>query len=83
MVSLLNLKGNLVFTVVYCLVRCLTDVTWHGSGPDESAALGTLQWTLSDGNEIYKRYTEMKVMGAPTIRVLAPGTFRDYREWKI
>jgi hypothetical protein len=34
-------------------------------------------------NEGYKKYSDGGFIGDPTIRIVAPGTFRAYREWKI
>ena len=34
-------------------------------------------------NEGYKKYSDGGFIGDPTIRVVAPETFKAYREWKI
>ena len=34
-------------------------------------------------HEGYKKYTDIGFIGDPTIRIVAPGTFKAYREWKI
>jgi GH3 auxin-responsive promoter len=34
-------------------------------------------------NEGYKKYSDSGFIGDPTIRIVAPGTFKAYRQWKI
>jgi hypothetical protein len=37
---------------------------------------------LLDINDTYAQYTSRNVLRTPTVRILEPGTFRLYREWK-
>lgn len=37
---------------------------------------------LQKNNETYAVYVKRQMLGVPTIRLLAPGTFTVYREWK-
>lgn len=60
-----------------------SNVILRDQGPNAHSALEELQSTLSDGNEAYKGFVATGHIGAPTIRVLAPGTFGSYREWKV
>ena len=34
-------------------------------------------------NEGYTKYSDGGFIGDPTIRIVAPGTFKAYRQWKI
>ena len=46
-------------------------------------ALTHLHSHLAAVNEAYSRFFETRFVGRPTMRVLRPGTFHEYREWKI
>jgi len=52
-------------------------------GPTADTALSLLQTHLANANKNYARYSSSNTIGKPTIRVVAPGTFRAYREWRI
>ncbi|KAF8900298.1 GH3 auxin-responsive promoter [Gymnopilus junonius] len=53
-----------------------------GFGPDPQSALYKVEEALLK-NPGYKKYSEAGFIGKPTLRIVAPGTFTAYRNWKI
>ena len=52
-------------------------------GPDAPSCIQQIQTILAERNEAYALCVKTKRVGAPTVRVVRPGTFREYRDWKI
>ena len=52
------------------------------SGPDPDSAPRKVQEVLLT-NPGYKKFTDYGRIGMPTIRIVAPRTFRAYREWRL
>ena len=50
-------------------------------GRNPAQALVIVQERLQK-NAIYKTYCDDSFAGDPTIRILKPGTFKEYRQWK-
>lgn len=71
---------NLVSTsAMHASLRCITS---HISlETDYKGALTKVQDFLLE-NVGYKKYFDSGFIGEPTIRIVAPGTFKAYREWK-
>ncbi|KAH7912887.1 GH3 auxin-responsive promoter [Hygrophoropsis aurantiaca] len=51
--------------------------------PTTTDALSLTLASLARANPNFKRSLELQTCGPPTIRVLRPGTFRDFRRWRI
>ncbi|KIJ57869.1 hypothetical protein HYDPIDRAFT_163769 [Hydnomerulius pinastri MD-312] len=51
------------------------------SSADQAPA--QVQADLCRSNPNIKRSLELRTIGSPTVRIVKPGTFRDYRRWKI
>jgi hypothetical protein len=51
-------------------------------GENPAKALAVVKKGLLS-NAGYKKYTDGGFIGDPTIRIVAPGTFKAYRQWKI
>ncbi|GLB35342.1 putative GH3 auxin-responsive promoter [Lyophyllum shimeji] len=59
-------------------------VELNGSpGPKAKDAPSRLNDFLRSTNDTFAYFSSRGGVGTPTIRVLAPGTFRSYREWRI
>ncbi|KAH7926609.1 hypothetical protein BV22DRAFT_1128079 [Leucogyrophana mollusca] len=67
--------------VLPCRFGYLVEV--QGTVAASSKALEQLRDDLCRSNVNIKRSLELKTIGEPTIRILKPGTFRDFRKWKI
>ena len=53
------------------------------SVPDHSSSLLHLRALLESGNEMYAHDLRLNALNPPTIRLVKPGTFREFREWKV
>jgi len=53
----------------------------HFPGRNPAQAPVIVQEKLQ-GDAAYKNYCDDSYAGHPTIRILKPGTFKDYRQWK-
>jgi hypothetical protein len=58
-------------------------ITTPSTGSNAHTALTHLYTLLAAGNEAYARFINTQFVGPPTMRLLRPGTFREYRQWKI
>ncbi|KAF8888221.1 GH3 auxin-responsive promoter [Infundibulicybe gibba] len=52
-------------------------------GPHAHTAPRRLQEYLSSTNSTFARFNSDSMVGGPSVRVLAPGTFSEYRSWRI
>jgi len=62
--------------------KALFDILFFGAGENPKKALNLVKEKLLT-NKGYKKYSDSGFIGDRTIRVVAPGTFKAYREWKI
>jgi GH3 auxin-responsive promoter len=53
----------------------------HSPGRNPAQALVIVQGKLQT-DAAYKNYCDDSYAGDPTIRILKPGTFKEYRQWK-
>ncbi|KAF8959159.1 GH3 auxin-responsive promoter [Flammula alnicola] len=51
-------------------------------GSNSGSALTQLKEKMLTHGD-YKKYTDAGYIGDPTVRIVAPGTFKAYRDWKI
>ncbi|KAF5387085.1 hypothetical protein D9615_001837 [Tricholomella constricta] len=51
-------------------------------GPNAKSASSRLYDFLKSTNDTFAYFASRQLLGRPSIRLLAPGTFRRYREWK-
>lgn len=52
-------------------------------GPKAKFAPSHLNDFLRSTNDTFAYFSSRQLLGTPTIRLLAPGSFRSYREWKV
>ena len=60
----------------------LTALSFTPTGPNAHLALPRLHAHLAAGNDACVRFVTTQFVGRPTLRVLAPGTFAAYRDWR-
>ena len=53
------------------------------TGPGAPSSIQQIQAILAERNEAYALCLKTKRVGVPTIRLVRPGTFQEYRDWKI
>jgi len=53
----------------------------HSTGRNPAQALVIVQ-EKRQTDAAYKNYYDNSYVGHPTIRILKPGTFKEYRQWK-